>query len=51
LKDFSTIAIIKHESDTTIVGEKFKPSEAVEILKDLEFCSGGNDFGIAFKTT
>jgi uncharacterized protein with von Willebrand factor type A (vWA) domain len=51
LKDFSTIAIIKHNSYATIVGEKYKPSEAVEILKDLEFCPGGNDFGRAFKTT
>jgi hypothetical protein len=47
----STIAIIKHNHISTIVGEKYKPSEAIDIITNLPFGSGGNDFGIAFKTT
>lgn len=32
LKEVSTIAIIKHANNSTIVGEKYKPREAIDIL-------------------
>lgn len=50
-KDYSRIAILKHNSYTTIIGEKFEPSKALEVLKNLPINGGGNDFCEAFKKT
>jgi uncharacterized protein with von Willebrand factor type A (vWA) domain len=51
LKDYSRIAILKHNHETIIIGEKFEPIKALEVLKDLPIRGGGNDFCEAFRMT